>query len=460
MSKEQRLRDPIHGLIRFSSTPKDQLLWTLINTREFQRLRRIKQLGLSDLVYPGATHSRFAHSVGTLECARQMLNALVFTHQVKKIDLHQELATLCAALLHDVGHGPFSHTFETIEEEHTIQKSHESWTIRIIEDSSTEIHQRLEQYRKGLSKEVAELILAEPGSDIYSCIISSQFDADRLDYLVRDRYMSGIDFGHFDVHWLLDSLTVKDIIVETHGDIVTKKGLVLSEKGYRAAEVYLMARFLLYTSVYLHKTTRSAEKMLTALLKKATFWIRQKKLAKTGLPSQHPLVHYFKTKTPELETYLTLDDTIVWGALSFFRLASDPFIATMANRLLNRDLYKCVDIGKRLKDSDTQLKLKFKQILKNHQTQFQEGEEVCLFIDEPKASGYTWYEWDSQNALKKIFISDPEKGENIDIGDHSKLVQSLKQEAFYRIYVSNTEKKQFVESLWNELASKQSYETK
>ncbi|MEK7486593.1 MAG: HD domain-containing protein, partial [Planctomycetota bacterium] len=420
MNKEQRLRDPIHGLIRFSSTPKDQLLWALINTREFQRLRRIKQLGLSDLVYPGATHSRFAHSVGTLECARQILNALVFTHQIKKLDPQQELATLCAALLHDIGHGPFSHTFETIEDEQTIQKSHEYWTSTIIENPTTEVHRCLEQYRKGLSKEVIELILADPGTDIYSCIISSQFDADRLDYLVRDRYMSGIDFGHFDVHWLLDSLTVKDIIVETQGDILTKKGLVLSEKGYRAAEVYLMARFLLYTSVYLHKTTRSAEKMLTALLRKAAFWIRQKKTSKTGLPTQHPLAQYFKTKTPELETYLALDDSIVWGALSFFSLSGDPFIATMATRLLNRNLYKCVDIGKRLKDSDTQLKLKFKQILKNHQSHFQEGDEVCLFIDEPKASGYTWYDWDSQNALKKIFFSDPEKGENFDIGDHSK----------------------------------------
>lgn len=464
MIKEQRLRDPIHGLIRFSKSPRDQLLWALINTKEFQRLRRIKQLGLTELVYPGATHSRFAHSVGTLEFARKILETLLFTKQIQTLDTHRELVMLCAALLHDVGHGPFSHTFENVEEERTSTersnpKRHEHWTLEVI-TGDTEICRCLESYKKGFSQEVGELFLAEPGLDIYSCIISSQFDADRLDYLIRDRYMTGIDFGHFDVHWLLDCLTIQEIAVESkQGDILNKKSLVLSRKGYRAAEVYLLARFLLYTSVYLHKTTRSAEKMLTALLKKVAQLIAQKKVSKTGLPAEHPLVHYFKTKTPSLEHYLMLDDMVVWGALSFLRYASDPFISDLAGRLLDRKLYKCVDIGKRLSDSDMQLKLKFKQVLKSNTEQFQIGEDLLLFIDEPKASGYTWYDWDSESALKKIFVSDAERGENIDIGDHSKLVQSLKQEAFYRIYVPDEEKRAQVEALWAEL-QKQLQESK
>jgi HD superfamily phosphohydrolase len=448
--REQRLLDPIHKLIRFNTHPEDQLLWSLINTAEFQRLRRIKQLGLTDLVYPGATHSRFAHSVGTLEFARRILQTLLDGNQMERLDPHRKLVTLCAALLHDIGHGPFSHTFESMEEERGYPKSHEYWTKEII-CGDTEVHQCLENYEKGLALQVAGMIQTELNeqTDLYSGIISSQFDADRLDYLLRDRYMSGVDFGHFDLSWLLDCLTIKDIIIETKTDIFTIKGLVLSRKGYKAAELYLLARFQLYTNLYLHKTTRAAEKMLGAILCKLQQHVSLGELPQTGIPAEHPLIVYYKN--PSLGNYLVLDDITLWSILPFCVLAKDPLISTLAQRLLRRDLFKCVDIGQRLSESDTQHKLKFKQILKKNADKFQRGKDVLLYLDEPTASGYTWYEGASHHALKKIFIYNPEKQENMDIGDASKLVQTLKQEHFYRIYVENSEKKRLVETLWLDL---------
>jgi HD superfamily phosphohydrolase len=216
--KTQRVRDPVHDLIVFQGTSSvDQLAWRLLNTPPFQRLRRIKQLGFSELVYPGATHTRFAHCIGVFANARRLID--VVKRKMGTIDESKATAAVIAALLHDLGHGPFSHTFEGVEKQRRVGKSkkHELWTRDILEQHSS-IRALLDDYDTTLAPEVGKMLTRKDPVDIYDSIVSSQFDADRLDYLPRDRYMSGIGGGQFDSAWMLDSLEVGDITVGLEGE--------------------------------------------------------------------------------------------------------------------------------------------------------------------------------------------------------------------------------------------------
>jgi HD superfamily phosphohydrolase len=171
MAKPRRIRDPVHDLIPFDTSKFEQMAWKLLELPEFQRLRRIKQLGFSELVFPGATHSRFAHSVGVFHTARQLAQCI--KNQVGE-NYNEERAqvAMAAALVHDVGHGPFSHAFEAAAASFSQKKDHEDWTAEIV-TGSTGVKRVLESFRKGFSKEVANVIVAETPGDIYASIVSS-----------------------------------------------------------------------------------------------------------------------------------------------------------------------------------------------------------------------------------------------------------------------------------------------
>lgn len=180
----------------------------LINTREFQRLRRIKQLGMSELVFPGANHSRLAHSIGVMHNARKFLDRLAKVCD-ERIPVEHRTAVLAASLLHDVGHGPFSHTFEKITGE-----DHEARTLQVIRDSSTEVCKRLKKHSKQLPEVLATFFDEDMEEDRRDAVmpphltqvVSSQLDADRFDYLLRDSYATGTDYGNFDAGWLIEHL--------------------------------------------------------------------------------------------------------------------------------------------------------------------------------------------------------------------------------------------------------------
>ena len=200
----KRIRDPIHGVIVFDHTvPVDMLAWRLIQTPEFQRLRRIKQLGLSDFVFPGATHSRFMHSIGVFHNARRLAEIV---RKESGSDDNRQKVVLIAALLHDIGHGPFSHAFEIARKEiaggKPIEK-HEKLSAKLILDKKGSIFPLLGQE---IASSVASLIEADDPVDIWHAVVSSSFDADRLDYLIRDRYMTGAKAGSIDAEWLIDNL--------------------------------------------------------------------------------------------------------------------------------------------------------------------------------------------------------------------------------------------------------------
>lgn len=453
--KEQRIRDPVHGLIVFSATdPFEQLIWRLLNSRECQRLRRIRQLGFSELVYPGATHSRFAHSVGVFHTARILVQLLK-----KKLsgDFLEERAQVaaCAALLHDVGHGPFSHTFEGVLKQYGRPKKHEKWTVEIIR-GQTEIAEILQIYdeRNGTSlvKDVANLLEQEYPSDIYSSVVSSQFDADRLDYLRRDKLMSGTEHGGFDWDWLLNNLEIEDLTIGSDGseDHIEVPGFVVGHKGLKAAEAYLIGRFHLYTQVYMHKTTRGAEKMLAALLGRVAELASGELSEDTGLPDGHPLQMYFKSDAPELDQYLFLDDTLIYGALPFLTSATDSVVRELAQRLQSRQLYKCLDVGARAFGRRGDAMARFHRLL-SKATGNGGLSKVDVLIDREKVSAYKFHEYESKDALEKIIIRRPDDERTFDdIAQVSDVVKAIGVEEIFRVYGRTPEVMARLEALWEE----------
>jgi uncharacterized protein len=342
MPKQQRIRDPLHDLIEFDveRSQIERVLWSVLQTRPFQRLRRIKQLGFSDFVYPGATHSRLLHSVGVFHTARRLMTVIDKYVPAKDQKAFQALA---AALLHDVGHGPFSHAFEKIGERFDLKMAHhETVSDALIRDS--EITPLLREMGSGFANDVADMVSSSGVRTIYSAVVSSQFDADRLDYMRRDRLMTGSQHAGIDFEWLIQNLEVAEVehsVGDTRLDPV--QTFVLGRKAIFAAEAYVLGLFQLYPTVYLHKATRGAEKIYVELLARTFTLVKKGLIEKTGLPATHPLVKF--AQSPEnIECALALDDTVIWGALSLMADAEDVCISTLACRLRDRKLYKCLDV--------------------------------------------------------------------------------------------------------------------
>ncbi|WP_333824849.1 HD domain-containing protein [Pinisolibacter sp.] len=351
--KTQRLRDPVHGLITFrGNEPLDQLAWRLIDTPEFQRLRRIKQLGVSEFVYPGATHTRFSHSIGVFEVARRLTE--IIRREIKEIDDEfdekRAKVAMIAALLHDIGHGPFSHTFERVQRRRGADRHHEQWSAAIIRNPKGSIFRELEAHDPGLAGDVADLLVLENPKDIYHAIVSSSFDADRLDYLRRDRQMTGTGDGAIDFDWLLEHVRVRRIDLEAPDgigdpDSVKVPTFCIALKALPAAEQFLMARYTLHQQVYFHKATRSMETMIAEVLRLVSEAAVDGGDARsvTGLEEDHPLIVFFRAAVPSVEEYIRLDDMVVFGALERMERAGSERIAKLAVRLRRRNLYKALD---------------------------------------------------------------------------------------------------------------------
>ena len=257
----------------------DKLAWELVQTPEFQRLRRIKQLGVSEFVFPGASHSRFAHSLGVYRNAKRLLEVvqqlLGKEEAQKQENVRRAKVVRIAALLHDIGHGPFSHAFERARE--AIAKArdagpvhgYEEFTSKLIVDHAGQIKPLLDGVDRDFAREVSELIAAENPKDLYHAIVSSSFDEDKLDYLVRDRYMTGTETGSIDYDWLINSLDTYDVDIAPDNDEPPYvKTVAFKLKGRQAAEDFLLARYRLYAQVYFHKTTRGIEKLVSALVRR------------------------------------------------------------------------------------------------------------------------------------------------------------------------------------------------
>ena len=427
----QRIRDPVHGLIVFGGSGDrdrdrtDEIAWNLINTPEFQRLRRIRQLGFSDLVFPGATHSRFAHSLGVYHIARRLAD--VIARQRHDCDGDRERVALLAALLHDIGHGPFSHAFEQVGTRGP-KKTHEDWGAQIIRDDTTQVNFILRDVDEELPKQIGALLKEEEPKDIYATIVSSQFDADRLDYIQRDRMHAGLESGHVDSDWLFDCLEVDTVTIGDNSPYGAEC-LCLGPKGVSVAEEYLEARFRLYRMVYMHKTTRAAERMLARLLK-AVAEAGDRKLSRDD-----PVLRYLTSDNPTIDTYRGLDDAVVWSSLHLYQSHPNEDIARLAQRLMDRNLYKCIDIGAR-EDPGDNLYLQFRRELRESSIEWRDD----VIFDDSTVTPYRWYSFEDPSALNKVLVK-TRNGEPKDIASISSIVASLQnEEQIRRVYVPDSVK--------------------
>ncbi len=436
---KQRIRDPVHGLIVFGGRDRhgnetDRIAWRLLDTKEFQRLRRIRQLGFADLVYPGATHTRFAHSIGVYHTARRLVDVIA-RQQGERHDADRARVALLAALLHDVGHGPFSHVFESAAHAMKLARRHEDWSAEIVQ-GDTDVNRVLREVDRQLPDQVGALLKEEESKDIYAAVVSSQFDADRIDYIQRDRMMTGVQFGHVDSDWLLDCLEVGSVTIGDPDTGVQVPCLYLGAKGRAIAEEYLEARVRLYWTVYMHKTTRSAEKMLEALLEAAASSLRGSDLAR-----REPVLRYLTSETPALDAYLRLDDAAIWAACAEYADCRHPRVAELAGRLRDRNLYKCLEIGS-WGEPQGNLYPRFQQALKERDDAWLDD----LLFDRSTINPYTWYDFnDDASALSRVLVKvDSELDEPQDIAEVSYVVKALHHgrlgRRVQRVYAPDKEK--------------------
>ncbi|HWL22853.1 MAG TPA: HD domain-containing protein [Ureibacillus sp.] len=315
--EEKVFKDPVHRYVHV----RDQVIWDLIGTKEFQRLRRIKQLGTSYLVFHGAEHSRFNHSLGVYEIVRRIVDD-VFRGR-PEWDESERLVVLCAALLHDLGHGPFSHAFENV-----FHTDHEYYT-RLILLGNTEVNAILRKVSEDFPERVALVIEKNYTNNIAVSLISSQIDADRMDYLQRDAYFTGVSYGHFDMERILR------VIRPRQGQIVFKAS------GMHAIEDYIMSRYQMYLQIYFHPVSRSAESILNNILK------RVKKLYEEGYQFKFEPVHFqaFFENNVSLKDYLALDENILLAYFQFWMDEEDTILKDLCRRFINRDLFAHVDLN-------------------------------------------------------------------------------------------------------------------
>lgn len=440
--KTQRIRDPIHGLIVFDKDePVDALAWNLINTPEFQRLRRIKQLGVSEFVYPSATHTRFAHSIGVFHTARKLID--IIDRELEKMnrspDTEREFVVQIAALLHDIGHGPFSHTFESVQKERDIKKKHEKWSAEIIRNPCGKVMNLLNSHTgiTDLAEKVAKLLESEDPVDIYHSVVSSSFDADRLDYLRRDKFMTGTGAGAIDFEWLMEHVRVAEIPVEaaeSGEDSEMVETLCLDIKALPAAEQFLLSRYTLHEQVYFHKTTRCIEKMIAILLadvaKKAEDGLD---FSTIGINNNHPLILFYRHRDPDVNLYLDLDDQRVSEFIDLCSKCSDPFMSELGTRIRYRDLYKVLDM--KYFGSEVGIST-YKKRLIDEQMETEIKERKTIFDGSASLSAYTVIGGDEDKQHKKLHIIDGEKPK--EITTVSKLIETLSQKkSFDRYYFVN-----------------------
>ncbi|MBI3652068.1 MAG: HD domain-containing protein [Acidobacteria bacterium] len=322
---QRNYRDPLHNMISLNEEVKeDRLIIELIDAAEFQRLRRIKQLGLAMFTYQGAEHSRFTHSLGVMHLMTRTLNLLGVHHPISD---EARIVGRVGALLHDLGHGPFSHVIEKVFHFH-----HEDWSRRIVLDDATEVNQILRRFDARLPEKLAALYqhLYQPA--FVSQLVSSQLDCDRMDYLLRDSLMTGAKYGIYDLEWVLHALKIDE----------ASDRIYVEAKGLYAVEEYLQARYYMFRQVYFHRTLRSAEAVLVSTLKRARLLLENQQL---GFRLRDSIFEKLLRGEPiTTAQYLQMDDTEVTFHVKQWAHDNDAILADLATRFINRRLFKAVDL--------------------------------------------------------------------------------------------------------------------
>ena len=315
------LKDPVHSYIHIHY----EVIWNCLDSKEFQRLRRIRQLGGDFQVYPTAEHSRFSHSLGVYEIVRRMVT------EVKSLCVelteYEKVCVMLAGLLHDVGHGPFSHAFE-----HITNHSHEEYTAKIIL-GNTELNAILRAVSEKLPQDIVFIIQHTHENDILNQIVSGQLDADRMDYLLRDSYFTATSYGQFDLERILRTMRVR----KTNEG---RKVIVVKYTGIHSVEDYIMARYQMYWQVYYHPVARSYEAVFIQLFNRLKDIF---KVDKDYFEDMKVLIPFLEKSEVSVEEYFKLDENSLLYCCTLIQDKEDKIAADLAKRLQNRRLFEYVD---------------------------------------------------------------------------------------------------------------------
>ncbi|MGH7435450.1 MAG: HD domain-containing protein [Polyangiaceae bacterium] len=337
------LRDPVHGLVSFGDEQgerreDERVVERLIDAPEMQRLRRVRQLGVTSLAFPGAEHSRFAHAVGAAFVMKLLLARLRGIHGELPPELRvtpeRAREALAAALLHDLGHGPLSHLFEDAI---PAVGPHETWTERMVCDSSTGVGKILASEDASLPGRVADLVHGRHELPYLAKAVSGELDVDRCDYLLRDAHATGVRYGVYDLDWLLRSLRFGPSMGAGSAPPIAIDGA----KGLPAIEAFITARLFMFQQVYLHKATRSAEWMIKTILARAV-GVLQKGVRLDGVPAA--LSSVARGEPIALGDYLELDDAVLWTAMHAWEGSGDRPLADLSARIRARALFKTLEL--------------------------------------------------------------------------------------------------------------------
>lgn len=316
LERTKVFRDPLYGYI----TVDYKIISDLIDSKEVQRLRRVRQLSGVSMVFQTAEHSRFTHSLG----AYQMANLVISNVEgMDKLSEYEKLVFLISALLHDIGHGPYSHAFE-----HVMQTSHEEMTIKMILSEKTNVNKIL-SISDTLANDVASVIAHDNRFPLIEALVSSQLDVDRMDYLSRDAYFTGAAYGHIDYFRILRSMKIEN------------KKVCVRASGVHSIESYLMSRYHMYFQVYYHPVSKAYECILEGI------YARVKYLSDRGLLTEANTSSFTKVlkDNSDIESYIEIDDAYVNGFIKQFTKSNDEILNKLSNAFENRKLFKYVDLA-------------------------------------------------------------------------------------------------------------------
>ncbi len=322
---ERIYRDPVHNIIRLrTDSDEGELMMRLIDASEFQRLRRIKQLGLGLYTYQGAEHSRFTHSLGAFHLMTRVLDRLGETYRIDKSD---RTAARAAALLHDVGHGSFSHVMEKV-----LGFRHEAWTVQVVLSEDTEVSSLLRCHSPELPARVAAIIEGKFRPAALAQLVSSQLDVDRMDYLLRDSLMTGAKYGIYDLEWIINALALDE----------ENDRIFVAARGLYAVEEYLQARYYMFRQVYFHRTLRSAEAVLRSILRRALELVESRQALWYAPDTAFERMLHKASLT--IAEHLEIDDSDMVFHIKQWQRSADPILSDLSRRFVARRLFKAIDV--------------------------------------------------------------------------------------------------------------------
>jgi HD superfamily phosphohydrolase len=402
---ERIYRDPVHNIIRLrTDSDEGELMMRLIDAAEFQRLRRIKQLGLGLYTYQGAEHSRFTHSLGAFHLMTRVLDRLSERYSIDPAD---RVAARAAALLHDVGHGSFSHVMEKL-----INFHHEQRTVQVIRNEQSEIGTLLKSFATDLPGKVAAIIEGTFRPSALAQLVSSQLDVDRMDYLLRDSLMTGAKYGIYDLEWIINALAIDE----------AADRIYVEARGVYAVEEYLQARYYMFRQVYFHRTLRSAEAALRSIMQRA-LWLLDDGAEVWHAPGT-AFEKILRREELSIAEHLQIDDSDFVFHVKQWQDSSDEILSDLSRRFTSRRLFKAIDLDMP-HEQQAQFLLGARKIVE------QAGFDPDYYFVEDRASDLPYYKYyAAQKAEPKthIYVESGYASPQIkEISEVSNVVRGLQQ---------------------------------